>query len=113
MAGRGSVRVEMSTEMPKEILDIIKGNEEQVARLIEADARATSEFIDKTGKLRRSIKAKPSKFPDGGFIVEARAPHAHLVEFGHGGPNPAPAHSYLRAAKEKVIGDAKRIFGVK
>jgi HK97 gp10 family phage protein len=27
-----------------------------------------------------------------------RAPHAHLVEFGHGGPHPAPPHPFLRPA---------------
>jgi len=26
------------------------------------------------------------------------APHAHLVEYGHGGPHPAPAHPFLRPA---------------
>lgn len=27
-----------------------------------------------------------------------KAPHAHLVEFGHGGPHPAPAYPFLRPA---------------
>jgi hypothetical protein len=27
-----------------------------------------------------------------------KAPHAHLVEFGHGGPHPAPAYPFLRRA---------------
>lgn len=31
-----------------------------------------------------------------------RVPHAHLVEFGHGGPHPAPPHSFLRAAIDSV-----------
>lgn len=31
-------------------------------------------------------------------VDRKRAPHAHLVEFGHGGPHPAPAHPYLRPA---------------
>lgn len=34
-------------------------------------------------RLRRKIKAQKSKFEGGGYIVVARAPHAHLVEFGH------------------------------
>ena len=34
-----------------------------------------------------------------GFVRE-KAPHAHLVEFGHGGPAPAPEHPTLRPAYE-------------
>lgn len=36
-----------------------------------------------------------------------KAPHAHLVEFGHGGPHPAPAYPFLRpaiaAARSRVV----------
>lgn len=31
-------------------------------------------------------------------VDRKKAPHAHLVEFGHGGPHPAPAHPFLRPA---------------
>lgn len=31
-------------------------------------------------------------------IDRKKAPHAHLVEFGHGGPHPAPAHPFIRPA---------------
>ncbi len=31
-------------------------------------------------------------------VDRVKAPHAHLVEFGHAGPQPAPAHPYLRPA---------------
>lgn len=35
-------------------------------------------------------------------IRPRKAPHAHLVEFGHGGPHPAPAHPFVRPAWDSV-----------
>lgn len=31
-----------------------------------------------------------------------KAPHAHLVEFGHGGPHPAPPHPFVRPAWDET-----------
>lgn len=80
-----------------------------IAERVAAEARATSAFADKTGKLRKSIKARKSKFQDGGWIVVARSPHAHLVEFGHTSVNSnglvtgsVPAHPFLRPARDRV-----------
>lgn len=36
----------------------------------------------------------------------AYAPHAHLVEFGHGGPAPAPEHPFVRPAFDRRSGEA-------
>lgn len=38
------------------------------------------------------------------------APHAHLVEFGHGGPAPAPPHPYVRPAFDAQADNAFRII---
>jgi len=35
-------------------------------------------------------------------IRPRKAPHAHLVEFGHGGPHPAPPHPFVRPAWDGV-----------
>ena len=40
-------------------------------------------FRDKTGRLRQSIWIYRSKYKDGGYVVYVKAPHSHLVEFGH------------------------------
>lgn len=56
---------------------------ENAANEVSFEARRTSAFRDKTGRLRGKIEMKKSKFEGGGYIVTARAPHAHLVEFGH------------------------------
>ena len=93
-----------------EIMDAIDQNLEETAQFVEREAQISAAFQDKTGKLRKKIKLKKSKFEDGGWIVEARAPHAHLVEFGHvkflwGKPTSerVPPHPFLRPALEKGI----------
>jgi len=35
-------------------------------------------------------------------IRPRKAPHAHLVEYGHGGPHPAPPHPFFFRAWESV-----------
>ncbi len=44
-------------------------------------------------RFRNKIKGQPAAFA---AIDRRIAPHAHLVERGHGGPNPAPAHPFWR-----------------
>ena len=85
----------------------------EVAAAVERDARASTAFKDKTGMLRKNIRRKKSKYKDGGWIVKANAPHAHLIEFGHGGINPAPAHPFLRPARDKNISYMRKIMGAK
>ena len=34
------------------------------------------------------------------------APHAHLVEYGHGGPAPAPPHPFIRPSFDKKVDEA-------
>lgn len=99
-----------------EIIDAIDANLEDVAEFIFQEAKASLVFKDKTGNLRRSIKLKKSKFPDGGYIVSARGKnkgrgagyHAHLVEFGHlivvNGRQTGervPPHPFMRQSVEK------------
>jgi HK97 gp10 family phage protein len=36
-------------------------------------------------------------------IRPRKAPHAHLVEFGHGGPQPAPPHPFFRPARDEML----------
>ena len=77
------------------------------ARVVRDAARKTTVFEDRSGRLRRSIRAAriPARyggmrFRRGRAAVIAggrieRAPHAHLVERGHGGPYPARPHPFL------------------
>ena len=69
----------------------------------------------KTGKLRAAIKAgKVKRRKDGVYTIKigtqgkTDAFYAPFVEFGHGGPHPAPAHPFMRpaydATKEQAYG---------
>jgi len=97
---RGSCKVTIDFEIPESVKVVLEKNQEAVAKMIADDARSTTSFSDKTGKLRKGIQ---HEFREDRWIARARAPHAHLVEFGHGGPHAAPAHPFLRPAKERVI----------
>lgn len=67
--------------------------------------------------LRDSIQVEPSHFKEGGWLVRACRPHAHLVEYGHwmfthdgrpvldesGEPMFVAPHAFLRPAKDAVM----------
>ena len=91
------------------------------AKVVAKDAKARAPKGE-TGNLKKGIVAKKTRRKGGVSAVlglnvgEAapaiaaidyrKAPHAALVEFGHGGPHPAPAHPFFRPAwdanREKV-----------
>lgn len=84
-----------------------------IAIQIRKDAKKTTAFKDKTGRLRKSIKIKKSKFDDGGYMVRAGgrgAMQAWLVEHGHGGPRLSSPHPYLKPALDRNIKLAEQKF---
>jgi hypothetical protein len=93
-----------------EVMDAVDKNLQDVAEYVEREAQTTLAYQDKTGNLRKKTKLKVSKFEDGGYIVQARAPHAHLIEYGHvliawgrvTGKR-VPPHPFMRPALEKGI----------
>lgn len=100
-------------EFEQKLADYLDENAEAIAKEIAQDAKANGPFDDKTGRLRKSIRAKKSKFEGGGWIIimgGKGAMQAHLIEFGRKG---APAFPTLRPAKDRAIRLAKRLFGVK
>jgi hypothetical protein len=68
------------------------------------------ETIELSGGLKKSWKAKKPKDKRPGnpsvFVAVDRklGPHGHLVEFGHGGPHPAPAHPFVRPTMDRFRG---------
>lgn len=72
----------------------------------------------KTGRLRSAIFAdrgdenRPSVLVGVNYKI---APHAHVVEFGHAGPSPAPPKPYMRPAAANtsatVYGNIRKGFG--
>jgi HK97 gp10 family phage protein len=62
-----------------------------------------------TGTLRDSIKigtARRKRITVGVHYKDMGAYYANPVEFGHGGPAPAPAHPFVRPAFDVRSGDA-------
>lgn len=88
--------------------DIVKAVADELLK--EARKNARSAFQDKSGKLRKSIKKKKSRFGKDMMIVQASMPHAHLVEHGHNVKvkkdgrvlGHAAAHPFLAPAAEAV-----------
>jgi len=81
--------------------------------------------VGPTGNLKRATYTKILRKEDMGPAALVRvsgrkAPHKHLVEMGHGGPHPAPAHPFFgpvidelrdkiaREIKQEVIAELER-----
>lgn len=65
----------------------------------------------RTGQLKGSLKVGRRRKTQDKYAVEVGAfhqdaPHAHLVERGHGGSRPAPAHPFLEPAVEMTEREA-------
>lgn len=115
--------IEGFDEQLSTVTDAINSNLEEVAHFVQKEAKSTAAFKDKSGRLRRSIKLKKSKFEDGGYIIvatgknEETGVHAHLVEFGHikmlfgkiTGER-VPPRPFMRPALEKGIEKAVALF---
>lgn len=108
-------------ELPDFVRQFVNDNAALVAKEVESYAVNSSGFADKSGRLRRAIKAHASKYKEGGWIVGAWDRHAWLVEYGHDFIDwrtgrkigHVPAHPYLRPALQQGIASAYGKFGVK
>ena len=100
----------------RKVIEAVNADLQGVAKYVFKEAKTTAAFVDKTGRLRRSIRLRKSKFPDGGWIVVAtgknqdKGYHAWLVEHGHleyvngiATGRRVPPHPFLRPAAEKGI----------
>ena len=97
-----------------------------VAQAVADKARATSAFIDRSGKLRESIRVEDPG-PESPFVLvkaggysfgsgKNYAPHAHLIEFGHVQTTPSgrvtgftPARPFMLPAAYEVEQRAEEI----
>jgi len=73
-----------------------------------------AQFKRHTGNLEDSpyAVAYPAKVGSGAVafvgVRPRKAPHAHLLEFGHGGPHPAPPHPFVQKAWDDVREEVSR-----
>lgn len=106
--------VEMYAAAPEKVADVaLKEAGEPIAK----EAKQTSAFVDRSGKLRKSIGesgVKNDSRKNRKYILVGSANRtAHLVEYGHGGPHPAPAHPFLEPAFNHHKDEAAEIIKAK
>ena len=113
MADYVTVKMEGLDELTKALEKLAKGlHPDDVEPILNQGAKIIAEAMRgkvpvKTGALKKSIKTKKLKrlgaqpAPSIAAIDRKKAPHAHLVEFGHGGPQPAPPHPFFRPAVDE------------
>ena len=92
----------MLKELGKEKAEILKANAVIVRDRIKQKAPVKEGLIKKAAYaavLPETTKRIVTAFAG---IRPRRAPHAMLVEYGHGGPHPAPAHPFIRPAWEEL-----------
>lgn len=121
MAGGGmikaSVRIDLGGLDAGQFAGHVQRNVDALAEMVAAEARATTAFTDRSGKLRRSIKVRRLREGEEPVvIVGAFAPHAHLVEFGTQGPRsnhgkamPIGADGARYGGKGEVSGWARKV----
>ena len=107
MAGRG-FRVYFDCPELRDVLRNMERYNTRQAVKIENAVKESTKAIRKgvlrrinnhSGYLRQHTKYSFNINTVTGTVSE-KAPHAHLVEFGHGGPSPAPEHPTMRPAFE-------------
>ena len=109
----------------EELEKFLDEKSEIITKQIARDAKSmVPGFQDLSGNLRKSIRAKKSKYADGGWITRAGgkgAMQAWLVEHGHGPGTPpkqgwykgrVQPHPYLEPARMMNIALARQQFGV-
>jgi HK97 gp10 family phage protein len=101
-------------EFERQANRLIKDVNESKTRLLLGQARLVRDRIKQkaplgpTGNLKKAVYASaipPSLSSEAVAFAGVRprkAPHAHLVEFGHAGPHPAPPHPFVRPAWDEV-----------
>lgn len=128
------IRIEGFGELTRDLLDMAeKAGGKAADKALKAGAKPIYEDMKRqaeidpkirTGNLHKSIKVgrvgkttrkgdykTTKKISIGAYErntkeMGAYAPHAHLVEYGHGGPAPAPPHPFVGPAYDKHVNEA-------
>jgi HK97 gp10 family phage protein len=102
-----TVEIEGIKDLEKNVRKLIKATDPDAvaqvllpqAAMLEGRFRAAAP-LGPTGRLKASAYSNLAPQKTAAFAGirqgKSKAPHAHLVEFGHGGPHPAPAHPFMR-----------------
>ena len=111
----GRINFNVDSVSMREVLDELdfQGRLNSTApRALQAGAEALLPYMQRrapvrTGQMKAALgvgrrrRAKGQESSEVGAF-HATAPHAHLVERGHGGPKPAQAHPFMQPAVEEA-----------
>lgn len=81
------IRASFSVEIPEDAALIsalnvyIDENMKEIAEEVATETRQRTPI--RKGLLVKSVRSRKSRFEGGGYLVVVKAPHAHLVEYGH------------------------------
>lgn len=118
----GTIRMEATgTQEVMRMLGSVEGAEQAVKAGLRRGAEILADGIRaevqqqglvRTGKMRDAVKVQPGKREIGAIsaaagIANGDAPHAHLVDGGHGGPRAAPAHPFMEPAARNAADAAE------
>lgn len=115
-----SIYIKGLDELERKCNQVIKEVSKEKTQLLLKQARLVRDRIKSkaprgpTGNLKKAAYAKAypetTTSPAVAYagIRPKRAPHAHLVEYGHGGPHPAPAHPFFRPAVDEMMPKVQR-----
>ena len=118
-----SIYIKGIEQLERQTNSVLKAVTSQKTELLQRNADIVKNAIwmkaplGKNGLIKKSPYAKAlpetTTLPTVAFagIRPKTAPHGHLVEFGHGGPHPAPAHPFVQpawdATREYVLQNIK------
>ena len=120
VAARRALRIDGIEEMRAKLQNILTATSAKAVKEISFKAaEAGKEVIHaitplgKTGNLRRAIFASHGDPDKANALLGVNhhiAPHAHLVEYGHAGPHPAPPHPFFRPGLTLAAPQMKEII---
>jgi HK97 gp10 family phage protein len=101
------------TELPVKVQKkVLRSAVAKGGRIVRKAVKAATP-VGKTKNLKRNAFMRTRTY--GGQTVAAiighkwpKGAHAHLVEFGHAGPHPAPPHPFMRLAWDATKAQARR-----
>lgn len=118
----GNISLKTDAADMREILSRIEGIDNVPQRATKALTRGAEVVLkyakanapDRSGDLKSNLGVGRRKKTRDRYAVEVGnfhgndpyVPYAHLVEYGHGGPKPAPPHPYLEPAAQMAEAEA-------
>lgn len=79
---------------------------EQMIQNASTDPKPRSGNLRSALRIKKASRRRGARVTVGVHAAEGGAPYANPVEFGHGGPHPAPPHPFVRPAFDARVDEA-------